>query len=201
MGPFQVSESIFLTPVWETDMQELYRILNINKDVANGVCSPKMVFPFPMENAVSFVERHKNNRLNNEDITSWAIRQSVDGPIIGVVGLDKMEHGGLGLCYKEQSDDDTQKEQELMSCCSIGYWISPEYSGKGIMTRVVMYAADHLAPKELGYGRVHAEAFEENKASQKVMQKAGMSPTRGIPRSIPKFNSMRNMAHYIKDVK
>ncbi|KAF9435068.1 hypothetical protein BGZ76_006946 [Entomortierella beljakovae] len=201
MGPFQVSESIYLTPVWETDVQELYRILNINKDVADGLYSPNMVFPFPMTNAVSFVERHKNNRLNNEDITSWAIRQSVDGPIIGIVGLDEMEHGDLGLCYKEQSGGDIQKEQELMSCCSIGYWISPEYEGKGIMTRVVMYAADHLAPKELGYERVHAEAWEENKASAKVMQKAGMRPARGIPVFVPKFKSMKNIIHYIKDTK
>ncbi|KAF9438417.1 hypothetical protein BGZ76_007941, partial [Entomortierella beljakovae] len=210
-GPYEVSESIYLTPVWGTDTQELYRVLNINKDIANGLYAASIVFPFPMSGAISFTERHKSKRAKNEDLNSWAIRQSVDGPLIGILGVHDMtteEHSELGPCYKEgkkpqdHSVENIQKDQDLiLNCCSIGYWISPEHEGKGIMTRVVTYAADYLAAKELGYERVHAESWEENKASQKVMQNARMSPIRGIPCFVPKFNSMKNIAHYIKDVK
>lgn len=54
----------------------------------------------------------------------------------------------------------------------LGYVIHPEFHNKGYMTRALKLAISALF--DLGYKRVICGAFEQNKASQRVMEKAGM---------------------------
>lgn len=54
----------------------------------------------------------------------------------------------------------------------LGYVIHPKFHNKGYMTHALKLAiGQHF---ELGYAKVECGAFEENKASQRVMEKAGM---------------------------
>ena len=54
----------------------------------------------------------------------------------------------------------------------LGYVIHPGYHNRGYMTRALKLAISSLF--DLGYKRVVCGAFEQNKASQRVMEKAGM---------------------------
>lgn len=56
----------------------------------------------------------------------------------------------------------------------LGYVIHPSYHGKGYMTQALRAAIAELFA--IGYRQVVAGAFEENRASIRVMEKAGMTP-------------------------
>ena len=56
----------------------------------------------------------------------------------------------------------------------LGYVIHPDSQGKGFMTAALKTAIGELFEK--GFAQVVCGAFEENKASLRVMEKAGMKP-------------------------
>lgn len=78
-----------------------------------------------------------------------------------------MEAGGLfvGFCNDVERDGDTVE---------IGYAICPDVWGRGYATAALKLAIEELFA--LGYRQVAAGAFEENKASLRCMEKAGMIP-------------------------
>jgi len=199
-SPFCISDSIFLTAIETTDEEELYRVLNIDSTIANGLYSPKMVFPFPRESATYFIQRQVSLRINQGIVHNWAIRTSVDGPMIGLVNLDDFDHGDdLRPCFRDEGAS-TKDPTNILRCGGFGYWLSPEWTGKGIMTRAIQYSLHHMARPLFGFERVHAEAWLENKASARVMEKAGMRPTRGLPCFVEKFNATKEIAHFIYDI-
>lgn len=55
----------------------------------------------------------------------------------------------------------------------LGYVIHPDFHNRGYMTRALIAAIEELFT--LNYERVVCGAFEGNKASQRVMEKAGMT--------------------------
>ena len=55
----------------------------------------------------------------------------------------------------------------------IGYWISQEYQGKGIVTRTCQFLIDH-AFKKLSMEKVQISAAEGNKASREVCERLGL---------------------------
>ena len=64
-----------------------------------------------------------------------------------------------------------QKDVYRLSA-EIGYWIGEPYWGKGIATEAIGQIVDY-GLKELGLIRIYAGCFDFNKASQKVLLKAG----------------------------
>lgn len=60
------------------------------------------------------------------------------------------------------------------SSMELGYVIHPDSQGKGYMTQALKMAIAELFEK--GFAKVFCGAFEENKASLHVMEKAGMQP-------------------------
>ncbi len=54
----------------------------------------------------------------------------------------------------------------------IGYWLGEEYWGQGITTEAVTAVTDH-GFRMLGLYRIYAEIFEWNRASMRVLEKAG----------------------------
>ena len=58
----------------------------------------------------------------------------------------------------------------------LGYAIHPDYHNRGYMTQALKLAVRALF--KCGYKTVVCGAFEENRASQRVMEKAGMYPVR-----------------------
>jgi RimJ/RimL family protein N-acetyltransferase len=71
--------------------------------------------------------------------------------------------GGIGLVLK---DDVFRRSAE------IGYWLGEEYWGRGIVTEAVRAVTDY-AFTTFGLCRVYAGVFEWNRASMRVLEKAG----------------------------
>ncbi|KAF9144160.1 hypothetical protein BGX30_013603 [Mortierella sp. GBA39] len=210
-GPYQVSSSFWLSPVALSDTAEVYRILNIDNSIHNGLHSDKMRFPFSEEAARYFTARHLSIREEKKICHAWAIRTEVEGPMIGLFALGPFDHGGMGPCYRGKEPvakaepvheiDDGKEEEEVcvLSCGGIGYWLSPEQAGKGVMTEVIKFALARMARQEFGFDRVHGEAWTDNVGSRRVMERAGMRPAVGVPVFVPKFGAVKDIAHYIYD--
>ncbi|KAG0217790.1 acyl-CoA N-acyltransferase [Mortierella sp. GBAus27b] len=199
MGPYCISDSLWLTAVWHSDAPELYRVLNIDRSISEGLYSSKMTFPFPESEANSFTKRQERRRIEAGVQTSWAIRTSAEGPMIGLFALEAFDHGDMGLCHAPPEECEAE-ERRMLRCGGLGYWLSPEHAGKGIMSQVLAYALEQMAWEEFGYDRVHGEAWIENIGSRRVMEHAGMQQTEGVPCFVPKFNATKEIAHYIWDV-
>ncbi|CAO3574161.1 unnamed protein product [Mortierella alpina] len=83
MGPYTVSTdpALYLSAVELSNVPEMVRLLNINKDVYNG----SAIFQYP------YLESHAQERIQraHEDITTlginthWAMRTTPTGPMIG----------------------------------------------------------------------------------------------------------------------
>ncbi|MBK6766508.1 MAG: GNAT family N-acetyltransferase [bacterium] len=84
----------------------------------------------------------------------WAIEWKADGRVVGVISLRKW--------YPEH------RQTEL------SYAMNPGYGGKGIMTEAVERVVE-LCFRDLGLERIEARCLGYNFASEKVMQKVGMT--------------------------
>jgi len=60
-----------------------------------------------------------------------------------------------------------------VSGASIGYWISPEFAGRGIMPKAVALVIDYLFTT-VGLHRIQIDIRPENKASLRVVEKLGL---------------------------
>ena len=87
--------------------------------------------------------------------------------------------------------NDVQRDGETME---LGYALHPDYHNRGYMTAAFGAVMDMLF--ERGYLTVSAGAFEENKASIRVMEKCGM---RRVPRmqSVKYRGEFHNCVYYI----
>jgi RimJ/RimL family protein N-acetyltransferase len=74
----------------------------------------------------------------------------------------------------------------------VGYWIRSAARGRGIATKALVLLA-RWAFEELGAGRVHLTADPENRASQRVAEKAGFA-REGVLRSFHDFKGRRRDA-------
>lgn len=103
--------------------------------------------PYTMEAAVSWV----NNLLEQDPLVNFAI--TIDDQVVGGIGIE-LRH-------------DVYRKTGL-----IGYWLSEELWGKGIITEAVKlitrYAFEHL-----DVIRLQAGVLEKNPASMRVLEKAG----------------------------
>ena len=115
-------------------------------DVASNL---RDVFPHPygIEDAVAFID----HVLATDPITHYAI--TCDDEAVGAMGLR------IGSDIFRRSAE-------------IGYWIGREHWGKGIATLAVK-ALSTWAFDTFDLARLHAGVFVHNKASARVLEKAG----------------------------
>lgn len=129
--------------------------------------------------------------------------------MLGLLGLHAYNHEAEGVpgCYhtsdvgSDSVDHDAQggDTSVLMRCGRLGYWLSPEVTSQGIMTRAVEYGTNQLA-SVLGHGRMHGEAWEENAASCRVMERVGMTRGTSFLRYVPKLKEAKVCAYYTLDL-
>jgi len=103
--------------------------------------------PYTMEAAIHWV----NNLVDQDPLVNFAI--TIDDQVVGGIGLELRE--------------DVYRKTALL-----GYWLSEELWGKGIVTEAVklmtQYAFDHL-----DIIRIQAGVLDKNPASMRVLEKAG----------------------------
>ena len=105
-----------------------------------------------IEDARAFINWNLE-RYNKGEIGEWAIELKETGRVIGSIGFVELD--------------------KVNFCGTVGYALSKEYWGKGIMTEAVKRII-RFAFEEMGLNRVEAVHIPENEASGRVMQKAGM---------------------------
>ncbi len=87
----------------------------------------------------------------------FAIRETADGPLIGVVGISPVADEGADVGL-------------------LGYWLAPPYWGRGYATEAAGAAVAH-AFDTLGLARLHSGYLSGNTASARILSKLGFLPT------------------------
>ncbi|KAF9121835.1 hypothetical protein BGW39_010225 [Mortierella sp. 14UC] len=165
-GPFLVGQTPphYLSAVEYEDIPEMVRVLNLDKDIYNGTAS----FQYP------YLESHGRTRIQNAFVrdndsgytTCWAMRTCPEGPMIGWIHAHFLPEDGTRV------HPETRKDLKIGV---IGYWVSPEYVGKGYASRSARFVVQEYLFKERGCDIVRAEAYTHNVPSRKVLEAAGMS--------------------------
>lgn len=139
------TERLFLRPGWIEDTEELTAAIG-RQEVVRMLA--RVPWPYRREHAELFLQMDRNPELPRFLITLPAER----GRIVGGIGL----HQGEGTV-------------------ELGYWIAPEYWGRGIATEAVkgLTASAHT----LGHRRLVSRHAVDNPASGRVLRKAGFQLT------------------------
>ena len=113
--------------------------------------------PYGPEHAEQFVTTSLERQARGEGL-DWTLADPVTDELIGNVGLFRVVGGHEG---------------------EIGYWLHPSGRGRGVATEAVRLALRHaFLPPEvggLGLARVRAVVAVGNTASQRVLERAGMT--------------------------
>ena len=122
-----------------------------------------------------------------EEATKWIDKSLfIDPPINFVIEIDKQAVGGIGIVVKY---DVYKKNAEL------GYWLGEQYWNLGIMTRAVKETIKYTF-KTFELVRIYASVFEKNRASARVLEKAGFEKEAVLKKSVCKNNLVMNELIY-----
>ncbi|MFY9597845.1 MAG: GNAT family protein [Dysgonamonadaceae bacterium] len=140
-----IDKDLKLRPFKDSDKKKLAELCN-NKNIWDNV-RDYLPFPYTEKNAQEFIEHCQGENPQE----TFAIEYK--GEIVGCIGLVKQTD-----VYKLTAE--------------IGYWIGEPYWGLGIATNAVRLITDY-GLNQLELVRIYAGVFDFNKASQKVLEKAG----------------------------
>jgi ribosomal-protein-alanine N-acetyltransferase len=136
-----------LRPFKETDLQSLVKYAN-NPKIASNLMD-RFPHPFTEEAGKNFIE------MTMAHIPTQIMTIDINGEASGGIGL----HPG---------DDVYRMNAEL------GYWLAEPFWGKGIVTEAVKQMIAY-GFKHLPITRIYARPFGPNIASQRILEKAGMT--------------------------
>lgn len=162
-------EGIILKPWSKSDAIQLAKIAN-NKKIADNV---RDVLPFP---------------YSLKDARKWLniILPENNPPKFFAIVIDKQLVGSIGIISKT---DIYRKNLE------IGFFLSENFWGKGIITRAIK-AATSYAFREFDIVRIYAETFSDNIGSQRALEKAGFRLEATLKRSIIKNGIIKDSCIY-----
>jgi RimJ/RimL family protein N-acetyltransferase len=144
------TDRLLLQPHQPGDWQAFHRLAEdsrVMRYITGGI-------PFPPERSRAFVARQQAH-LVAHGYCRWKITLPETGEYLGFCGA---EHKVL--------DGETVPE--------IGWWIAPEYWGKGYASEAAHAAFGHLW-NQVRVGRITSCAFPDNAPSIRIMQKIGLS--------------------------
>ncbi|KAF9970596.1 hypothetical protein BGZ73_006662 [Actinomortierella ambigua] len=189
IGPYTVSQDppLYLTSLSMDDIPEMVRVLNLNKDIYNGTAS--FQFPYNEEHAAARIQRALAHYANHGRNTHWAMRTSLDGPLMG----------WLHMFFEEPEEHEVHPETgRPLVVAEYGYWVSPEHTGRGHAVRAAKYFIEQIVVKESDVDILRAESYIENMASRKVLERTGMTLEKECTDVyIPKLNQMRQIVTYV----
>ncbi|MCK9617863.1 MAG: GNAT family N-acetyltransferase [Lentimicrobiaceae bacterium] len=105
--------------------------------------------PYNLEDAEKWIETTKYESDN------LMLAIEIGGEVVGAVGMHRFKD-----VYRLKAE--------------IGYWLSEKYWGKGIVTEALSAFVRHIF-STTDLIRIQAEIFEHNKASMRVLEKAGFA--------------------------
>lgn len=156
---------------WEMkDAEQLQHAIN-NKNVLDNL-RDGIPYPYTIEDAKAFITEALNVPANSQYL--WAIL--ADDRVIGNVGVFR-------------------KDNIHHRTAEIGYFISEDYWGKGIMGNVLKEVSEYIF-RETDIIRIFAEPFAYNIASCKVLEKAGFELEGILRNNAIKNNKILDMKMY-----
>ena len=155
------SKKFILRPFKRGDESSLKENINSKKIYQNTLNIP---YPYTLKDARDWIAKNlKEMKKRKPNMINFAI--DINGEVVGGIGLNKIEG------HKAE----------------IGYWLAEKYWGQGVMTQAVKLVTE-FGFKKLKLKRIYAYVFSWNKASMKVLEKAGYK-LEGILRKDVKKNN------------
>ncbi|MCL2756217.1 MAG: GNAT family N-acetyltransferase [Firmicutes bacterium] len=150
------TERLLIRRWHEKDAHDLYEYASDN-EVTRFLRFPAYM---SLDDAVSRIKsmNESYSQFANGDLQTeidFAIEQKITGKVIGSIGF---------VGYKENAGRSIE----------IGYIMNPQHQGKGFMTEALVGMFKYVVGNDLAL-RIEAKHDIENKASGRVMQKAGMT--------------------------
>lgn len=155
---------------WKTEDAEALAKHANNKNIADNL-RDGFPYPYTLHDARSWLEFAINN--NN-----FLLAIDHEGEAIG----------GVGIIYKT---DIYRKSAE------VGYWLSQEFWGQGIMTEAIITIVNHTFDNT-DIVRIYAGIFENNPASATVLKKVGFKLEAVHEQAIFKNGKFMNEMFYVK---
>ena len=143
-----VDEQTRLVQLQPDQADKLFELTDKNRDYL-GEFLPWPPFVNVVEDSRKHIEETLEKRAQD---VAYTYGIEYEGEIVGDISLRNL--------------NDTEKTPE------IGYWISPNFAGKGLTTKSVQALTD-LGLSSLGLGKIVIRANPDNGASNKVAEKAG----------------------------
>jgi RimJ/RimL family protein N-acetyltransferase len=140
-----MSEQVFIRPWRKEDAAPLTSIAN-NKKIWLNV-RDRFPHPYTVNDAIQWIGYNSDIK----PVQTFAVVYK--GQIAGSVGV-------------------LMKEDVYRKSIEVGYFIGEPFWGKGIATRAVELILEYIE-REFDVVRIYAEVFEHNKASMRVLEKAG----------------------------
>ena len=156
MVSITVDDNLLLRTYEEGDAQELFDVINGSRGHLHPWL-PWVGSTTKPEHSLQFIQKSRQ-QLNNQEALALGI--FYDGKIIGGVGMHEWGQA-------------TKRAQ-------IGYWLSREYEGKGIMHKCLVTFIQYLFDK-LSLNKIEIHFVPSNKRSAKVAAGLGFK-TEGIIR-------------------
>ena len=112
-------------------------------------------------------DAHESPEVTQQSIARW------------VENYQNMDFYKWAICLKEKPDSvigdiSVVDMDEAVNSCEVGYILSKDYWGQGLMTEALEAVLNYLL-QDAGFNRVTARFVTANPASGRVMSKAGMS--------------------------
>lgn len=169
--PIIRSRKFILRPFKKGDEDSLQKHIN-NVEIARNTLH--IPHPYMLKDARAWIKYNvKMDRKRKKTEINFAI--DIDGQVVGCIGLDDIEG--------HQAE--------------IGYWLGQQYSGQGIMTATVKLMTRY-AFVNLGLSRIYAYVFLFNKASARVLKKAGYQYEGRLKKSAFKNGKFRDALLFAK---
>ena len=131
-------------------------------------------YPYTIENAKEFLTRSTSKEPRN----NFCIE--INGSAAGGIGV----HVG---------------EDVHRHVASIGYWLGEEFWGRGVMSEVVPAFVNHCF-ETLPLHRIYAEAFENNLASTRILEKADFVLEARLRKNVIKDGQILDSLLYAKTI-
>jgi ribosomal-protein-serine acetyltransferase len=160
MPRFELSESVHLRPLEDEDADELYALIDANRDYlaewmpwAEGQTR---------EGTHEFLRETRRKADADEGLEVGLID---DGRIVGMVGLHVAEPHNQGA--------------------RVGYWLAEDRQGRGLVTRAVAALVSH-AFDDWGFHRIELRAAPDNARSRAIAERLGFVEE-GVLRQAERF--------------
>jgi RimJ/RimL family protein N-acetyltransferase len=160
-------EQIYVTPLFKSDAHRMTEVMN-NDSIGLALIAPP--YPYLLADAEWWINETFNGRV---DLTLCALRAGSPGPegkYIGGCGLAPQEQSGF-YHLPGRKPDGWEGEPGTRNV-AIGYFIHPEYQGRGIV-RSAVRAVVNWGRRECGVQDATIWVADGNLASRKVVE--GMS--------------------------